>query len=300
MAGRRGDFITSPEVGPLFGQLVANALDAEWERLGQPRDFAVVDFGAGPGTLARTVAAAKPRCHSSMRYLAIEQSAGQRALHPSGVISANWLTAELVGDGLVGVVVANELLDNLAFDPVVRTSDGLRYLDVALDAQDSLTVVASSREVDGALFDADVEYAVVQHKAAEWLRQVMDSLSAGRVIVLDYARLSSSEVEVRTFAQHGTAGDPLSALGTKDITVDVDLEQLQRRVVPATQITSQSDWLETHGLERLVAEGRSLWQAGASTGSLDALKARSRVREAEALTEAKGLGGFTVAEWVVD
>ena len=54
-AGRRGDFITSPEVGPLFGVVIARYLDAEWERIGRPDPFTVVDVGAGPGTLARSV-----------------------------------------------------------------------------------------------------------------------------------------------------------------------------------------------------------------------------------------------------
>ena len=38
-AGRRmGDFLTSPEVGPLFGEVVAGFMDEVWEDLGQPRD----------------------------------------------------------------------------------------------------------------------------------------------------------------------------------------------------------------------------------------------------------------------
>jgi len=41
-AGRRGDFLTSPEVGPLFGAVIANYLDAEWARLGRPEQFTVV------------------------------------------------------------------------------------------------------------------------------------------------------------------------------------------------------------------------------------------------------------------
>ncbi len=61
-AGRRGDFITSPEVGPLFGAVLARYLDAEWERLGRPATFTVVDAGAGPGTLAALVVSATPAC----------------------------------------------------------------------------------------------------------------------------------------------------------------------------------------------------------------------------------------------
>src|SRR5262245_48550727 len=65
-AGRRGDFLTSPEVGPLFGAVVGRFLDAEWERLGRPDPFTVVDAGAGPGGLARGVLTASPVCAPCM------------------------------------------------------------------------------------------------------------------------------------------------------------------------------------------------------------------------------------------
>ena len=61
-AGRRGDFITSPEVGPLFGLCVGRAIDGAWDRLGRPARFPVVEHGAGPGTLARGVLAAPLAC----------------------------------------------------------------------------------------------------------------------------------------------------------------------------------------------------------------------------------------------
>jgi SAM-dependent MidA family methyltransferase len=65
-AGRRGDFLTSPEVGPLFGAVIANYLDAEWDRIGRPQQFTVVDVGAGPGTLARSILAAGPACADAL------------------------------------------------------------------------------------------------------------------------------------------------------------------------------------------------------------------------------------------
>jgi len=84
-AGRRGDFITSPEVGPLFGVVLARWIESEWHRLGEPDDFTIIECGAGPGTLARAVLAAAPRWRD--HYVAIEVSEQQRRQHPSGVQS---------------------------------------------------------------------------------------------------------------------------------------------------------------------------------------------------------------------
>ena len=87
--GRRGDFLTSPEVGPLFGAVVARFLDAEWDRLDRPEVFTVVDAGAGPGTLARAVLAARPACSAALHYVAVEVSEEQRGLHPADVESSS-------------------------------------------------------------------------------------------------------------------------------------------------------------------------------------------------------------------
>ncbi|MDQ3353756.1 MAG: SAM-dependent methyltransferase, partial [Actinomycetota bacterium] len=78
-AGRRADFVTSVEVGPLFGAVVANALDTEWERLGRPDSFVVVEAGAGRGALARDVLGTGPACAVALRYVCVERSARLRA-----------------------------------------------------------------------------------------------------------------------------------------------------------------------------------------------------------------------------
>ena len=112
-AGRRRDFLTSPEVGPLFGAVLANALDAWWVELGRPDPFVVVDAGAGSGTLARSIRAAAlgrvptlcASCWSRSR-----RRCGPRipTVSPAGPRSK---TRPPV------VVLANELLDNLPVAP---------------------------------------------------------------------------------------------------------------------------------------------------------------------------------------
>src|SRR3954454_18715805 len=78
-AGRRGDFLTSPEVGPLFGAVVARALDRWWREQGEPDPFVVIEAGAGVGTLAVSVLAAEPACTSALRYVLVERSQALRA-----------------------------------------------------------------------------------------------------------------------------------------------------------------------------------------------------------------------------
>jgi len=296
-AGRRGDFLTSPEVGPLFGHVVTNALDQEWDRLGQPDPFSVIDWGAGPGTLLRSIARAKPRGSGSLRRIAVERSQAQRTLHDDGVESIADLEARHRGGS--GVVIANELLDNLAFTPVRIEGGSVFPAIVGLEDDELFRDYATSPIGEPALFSPGATEAIWQPAAADWLTEALDVFEDGRVICFDYARTDSAEVEIRTYAQHGEAGDPLRELGTKDITVDVDFSQLQRGVRTADNSRTQAQWLDEHGIDKLVEEGQQKWKATAQTGSLEAMWARSRIRESEALMDPTGLGNFMVMEWLI-
>ena len=139
-AGRRGDFLTSPEVGPLFGAVQARWMDDVWEALGRPGGFTVVEAGAGRGTLARAVAAAGPRCLEAGTYIMVERSAVLRADQPSGIGFAS--SAHLPDGGITGVVVANELLDNLPFGLLAADGDQWRSVRVGLEADQLVEVLA--------------------------------------------------------------------------------------------------------------------------------------------------------------
>ena len=299
-AGRRGDFLTGPEVGPLFGTVVARFLDAEWERIGRPDPFTVVDAGAGPGTLARSVLAAAPSCASALRYVAVEVSAAQRARHPDGVASVDALPAA----PFAGVVVANELLDNLPFRLAVH--DGA-WREVYVSAgRDGALAEQLSAPFDPvpAVLPAQPGHgarAPLLDAAAAWLATARRLVTAGSVLVVDYARPSTAALArrpwrdwLRTYRGHERGAHPLAAAGEQDVTVDVALDQL-----PEPDASwSQRQFLARWGIDDLVAEGRRAWDRAAGAPDLAALRMRSRVGEAEALCDPSGLGGFAVLQWI--
>ena len=62
-------------------------------------------------------------------------------------------------------------------------------------------------------------------------------------------------------------------------------------------LRSQAQFLQLHGIDELVEEGKRVWAEQAARPGLAAIKMRSRVSEAEALLDPHGLGGFLAAEW---
>jgi SAM-dependent MidA family methyltransferase len=127
-------------------------------------------------------------------------------------------------------------------------------------------------------------------------------LSRGRVLVFDYCSESTSEIAVtpwrewlRTYKDHDRGVHYLIEPGTQDITTQVMIDQLMM-TVPALSVTQQSEWLHTWGIDELVSEGSSYWEQHKSAPDIAAMKMRSRVNEAQALTDRDGLGAFSVLE----
>jgi SAM-dependent MidA family methyltransferase len=298
-AGRRGDFITSPEIGPLFGTVIARFLDAEWARLGRPDPFTVVDLGAGPGTLARSVRAASPRCGDALRYVAVEVSAHQRARHPEGVDSR----ADLPETTFEGVVIANELLDNVPFRLAVF-DDGWReaYVDVDAAGRFVERLSAPFDPVPSCLPAAGAfgARAPLIDRAAETVEHARRLVRSGTVVMFDYATPITAMLAarpwrdwLRTYRANERGDHYLVAPGTQDITIEVPIDQLAE----PDSVRTQSQFLQRWGIDELVEEGRRVWSEQAARPGLDAMRMRSRISEAEALLDPGGLGGFLVAEW---
>jgi SAM-dependent MidA family methyltransferase len=226
-AGRSGaDFLTSVEVGPLFGAVVARALDGWWDAMGRPDPFVVADAGAGPGTLCRTVLAAKPACAPALRYVLVERSAALRARHgerialegpalafapvdpdterPAAGLATGPICVSLAELPRVAgpvVVLANELLDNLPFGLAERRGGAwceVRVTQSAADAAGGGTalseVVVPLDAERAALLDRlapdapDGGRVPLQDAARDWLREAVAVAGpGGRVVCLDYA-----------------------------------------------------------------------------------------------------------------
>ena len=271
-AGRRADFLTSPEVGPLFGAVVAAALDAWWDRAGRPARCTVVEAGAGPGTLARSMLAAEPACAASLRYVLVERSATQRSLHQPLVDRAGGAVESRAAwpDRVEGpcLVLANELLDNLPFGLAERTTDG--WAEVRVDLGDDARLVEVLAPIDATPLRALAPDATVgarvplQRAAGEWLRAALSlagTAPGGQVVVIDYASTTADlagrppEEWVRTYRRHARGRPPLEDLGEQDVTCEVAVDQLALTAPPTVDL-SQAEWLGAHGIEALVQEGR--------------------------------------------
>jgi SAM-dependent MidA family methyltransferase len=299
---KSGDFLTSPEVSPLFGQTIARFVASEHERIGDP--FVVVDAGAGSGSLLRSLLEM-----GHFDAWAVEVSPAARAalgliLEPHRIVN----DLEELPDPIRGVIVANELIDNLPMAIAQLTSSGWRERWVAIDGDELTFVDADPRpQVMAWLerFAGPVEiggWVEVQLQAQAWVGEVLSRLSAGSMLVIDYGDTAEdlaprrASGTLRTYRSHHLGPDPLLEPGASDITADVNFSALLVSAEASGAevfLGRQDDFLSANGFRDVLSRLRRDELEAARRGSdLERLRKRTLVTEAETLLHPRGLGDF--------
>jgi SAM-dependent MidA family methyltransferase len=260
-SGRAGDFFTSVDVGPVFGQLVARQV-IEMAALTESPDtshsarFDLVEAGAGSGRLSldilRAIRRLEPALYERLQLHLVEVSADARAaqLETLGDV-ANRLasSSDDLPAAFGGVLIANELLDAFPVHQVVMHEDGLR--EVYVDVRGSRLVA-----VEGPLSTPDLTAyleqlslalepgwrAEINLRAIDWIRSAARQLTRGFAILIDYGHparelysVTHSGGTLTTFTRHTMAGpeQPSAATpwldrpGEQDITAHVDFTSVQ-------------------------------------------------------------------------
>lgn len=283
--GRKGDFITSPEVGPLFGAVLAAAINRWWLEAGEPDDLPVIDLGTGPGGLLLALEKAAPACAKAWRLIGADRTPGTAVLEAGDT--------EMRG----AIVIANELLDNVPFDIGMRHEGTDHRLMIEGEPPTHTTSWQALSQPLGLYVPDDTAFPILS--GARELINGLIEMAPRRIVAFDYGLGSTSALAeragwLRTYRQHQRGEDPFSEPGLWDITTDVAVDQL-----PAPQyIGTQAGFLEAHEIVELVEEGRLYWAEHAAAPDVQALRMRSRVREAEALLDPAGLGGFLCLQWL--
>ena len=241
--GEAGDFVTAPEISPLFGRVVARQAAAVLDSID---GASVLEFGAGSGRLAIDVMSRLAELGAAPeRYTIIEVSPDlqERQRHtvatelPAYADRFEWL--DRMPGGHRGLVLANELLDALPVERFVRRDDGIRQLRVVDETDEfvfvdepapeilSTAVTAIEKERGGALPDNYV--SEVSLSARGWIADLAGCLEQGMALLFDYGvgrheyyAEDRDDGWLRCHFRHRVHSDPLILVGIQDLTTWVD------------------------------------------------------------------------------
>jgi SAM-dependent MidA family methyltransferase len=308
--GRRGHFVTSPELDPAFGALWSRAFEEVWEACGCPDDFTIVELGPGEGGFAAALlSAATGPFAAALRCVLVE---------PHATIATRQ-RARLGGDGRVvwrpglpevapvsaGVVFANEVLDNLPVHVLERRGGQVLEVHVTASAEgldEILLPVAAAEPAEERAEPAEGERHEVGIEAGAMVDAAARLLERGALVLVDYGYTDAAAHPRGTVVAYSSAGADDSVLerpGERDITSHVDWAAIATSLagagLDAQPPVTQRDTLLALGiqdLDRLLrAEHEEAIETGAGAAAVRALSRRYALR---ALLDPGGLGGLQV------
>jgi NADH dehydrogenase [ubiquinone] 1 alpha subcomplex assembly factor 7 len=281
--GIDGDFITSPEISQLFGETIALWAIEQWQKLGEPGEFCLLELGPGQGTLMDDLLRASSKIAggfvkaTKVHLLEINQKFIQQqkfklAKHKKEI---TWIEGVLDLPELPLVIIANEFFDALPIKQFVKTQDKWCESILVVDPIDG-KIKYSKIEINKALQNQlELEHlnandgAIIEEsiKSLEIIRALSDHVNkySGAALIIDYGY--DIKTLERTRSQYNSTLQAIKnhqywpiidTLGEADLTAHVDFDALKKaskeRGVNDFRNFSQRNFLLSYGIDLRLLE----------------------------------------------
>lgn len=256
--GRQGDFITAPEISPLFGEIVGAYLIHRWQEQERPRPFSLVELGPGRGTLMadilRVASKVAPAFYEGARVHLIERHPDLRRQqkelirHPHTTWHDGLETA--LNEPYPLFLVANEFFDALPIHQYEKGPHGWHERGVTLTGEGTFSWTLMSTEKS---FDANGTFFESAPLGHQIMAQIFMHLErhGGSAFICDYGYETGYADTLQGVKDHRYQG-VLSCVGEVDLSAHVDfgsfLIQAKKHDI-ATRLMTQRDFLVENCLE---------------------------------------------------
>ncbi|XP_043840578.1 protein arginine methyltransferase NDUFAF7, mitochondrial isoform X1 [Dromiciops gliroides] len=287
MIGERGDFITSPEISQIFGELLGIWYISEWMATGKSSTFQLVELGPGRGTLTGDIlrvfnqlGSVLKDCDISVHLVEVSQKLSEiqaltltdkkialehdaespvymKGITKSGIPISWYRNLQDVPQGH-SYYLAHEFFDALPVHKFQKTPQGWREVLVDVDPQDSdkLRFVLAPSATPAETFIQPKEtrdHVEVCPDAGVIIQLLSERIeeNGGAALIADYGHDGTKMDTFRGFCGH-KLHDVLTAPGTADLTADVDFSYLRRMTqgkVASLGPIQQQSFLKNMGID---------------------------------------------------
>jgi NADH dehydrogenase [ubiquinone] 1 alpha subcomplex assembly factor 7 len=247
--GRKGDFITAPEISQLFGETIAIWAMLAWEKLQKPSKFNLIELGPGQGTLMRDILRSTDQFlefYSSIEQITLIECnkkliKGQAELLNNFGKKIIWAENIFqIQTDLPSIIIANEFLDALPIKQYIKKADEWYEIMIGSESNNEIKFIERALIESEATF-LKMEYGHLKdgdiietsYEALKVVQYIMQQLleSKGAAIIIDYGynRKKSNQLNyisslqgVKNHHYHPILED----IGKTDLSAMVDFERL--------------------------------------------------------------------------
>ena len=264
------DFTTAPEISQSFGEVLGLWAAVVWQMMGAPDPVILAEAGPGRGTLMadalRAIGRAAPAFRAALRVHLVETSPRLRALQAGRLPDAVW--HDRIEDLPAGplLLLANEFLDALPIRQFVRRGAG--WTERHVESGRFVELPAAAPDLDAAEGEV-VELGEAGRALAAGLGARL-AAEGGAALFIDYGPEHRAPGDSLQALRFRAPSDPLSEVGTADLTAHVDFSAIAAAAHAAGAATQgpvpQGVFLARLGLPQrtdALARGKSPAQAAA-------------------------------------
>ncbi|KJV65928.1 MULTISPECIES: class I SAM-dependent methyltransferase [Ehrlichia] len=258
--GTHGDFITAPEISQLFGEVIALWILLNWQKMGYPSKFIIVELGPGRGTLISDIIRVLKKfeqCYAATIVYLVEISPILERLQRSVLKDEKIFWCKDVKDvpDYPVVFIANEFFDALPIRQFVYINNSWCEVCVAVEDNEFKIVY---KKIDKIFkISSDIENPVIEicDEAVSIIKCIENKIlqSGGAAVIIDYGYVNCPyESTIQSIKNH-RYNDLLKNVGESDITAHVNFDVLHNSLSTLRSIImTQRDFLYSFGIkERL-------------------------------------------------
>ena len=261
--GQSGDFVTSPEISQMFGELLGVWVITQWQALGKPSMINLLELGPGRGSLMSDlmrVVTKQPELEKAINLYLIEISPKLQEIQNS-VLSAYspvWIShiSEIVEGPIL--IVANEFFDSFPIHQFTHSKEGWqeRHVGLASDAKPKLQFVLSPEIVSYLPFNSPKGSVLESSPSTiNYMKSIIYQLKrqSGAAAIIDYGYFETSLVDTLQAVRNHNFVSVLESPGKTDLTAHVNFGSLVQLVQETNGMRAltftQRDFLCQHGIQ---------------------------------------------------
>ena len=256
--GREGDFITAPEISPLFGKALAKWVEEEWRHLGEPRKWRLVELGPGRGTLMAqvldTLQIPMPILQMVEASPALQAQITKRLGRDITFVSD---LGHLPESDVPTLFIGNEYLDALPIRQFKNEAGEVLEICVGLDPGQNLQFQIRHPSFSLSVSLSEGTFGEICPAALSHVQFLCSEIgvAGGAALLIDYGYEMPPKTPTFQAVRKHEKVSPLTHLGEADLTALVDfaaLRSLVRAEGLEPQLESQQDLLTRLGFETLL------------------------------------------------
>ena len=264
--GADGDFLTSPEASPMFGEMIGIWCVEAWKRLGSPETFVLLEMGPGQGTLLHTALQFTQHItdfRQALKLYLFESSLTLRQIQQERLAAYNPIHIDDLRDvpSLPTIVVANELFDTLPMRQFIRSylgwyermveykNGGLQFTKkYRIRLPKNITINPLARKTKrGCIYEASPQACLFMDMVANHIAQ-----NTGAALIIDYGYVTPPENGTLDAWSQQHFVNVLSSPGKVDVTAGVDFAVLanvaSKKGIVVADLITQREFLEQMGI----------------------------------------------------